>query len=62
MGVLVLDVLVFVLGVRVRVSDPLVLVLVRVRPFMAVFLVRHDPHLLRCVFGWTTACSGVSLR
>jgi hypothetical protein len=48
--------------VRVRVSDPLVLVLVRVRPFMAVFVVRHDPHLLRCVFGWATACSGVSLR
>jgi hypothetical protein len=61
-GVLVLDVLVFVLGVRVRVSDPLVLVLVRVRPFMAVFVVRHDPHLLRCVFGSSTACSGASLR
>ena len=35
-GVLVLDVLVFVLGVRMRVSDPAVLVLVRVRPFVGV--------------------------
>jgi hypothetical protein len=35
-GVLVLDVLVFVRGVRMRVSDPAVLVLVRVRPFMVV--------------------------
>jgi hypothetical protein len=60
-GVLVLDVLVFVLGVRVRVSDPTVLVLVRVRPFMGVVVVRHDPHLPRCVFGSATACSGVSV-
>jgi hypothetical protein len=35
-GVLVLDVLVFVRGVRMRVNDPAVLVLVRVRPFMVV--------------------------
>jgi hypothetical protein len=35
-GVLVLDVLVFVRGVRVRVSDPAVLMLVRMRPFMGV--------------------------
>jgi hypothetical protein len=35
-GVLVLDVLVFVRGVRMRVSDPAVLMLVRVRPFMLV--------------------------
>jgi hypothetical protein len=35
-GVLVLDVLVFVRGVGVRVSDPAVLVFVRVRPFMVV--------------------------
>jgi hypothetical protein len=35
-GVLVLDVLMFVRGVRVRVSDPAVLVLVRMRPFMGV--------------------------
>jgi hypothetical protein len=50
-GVLVLDVLVFVLGVRVRMRDPAVLVLVRVRPFMGVFVVRHEFQLLRCVFG-----------
>jgi hypothetical protein len=48
--------------VRVRVSDPAVLVLVRVRPFMGVVVVRHDPHLPRCVFGSATACSGVSVR
>jgi hypothetical protein len=35
-GVLVLDVLVFVRGVRVCVSDSAVLVLVRMRPFMVV--------------------------
>jgi uncharacterized membrane protein len=35
-GVLVLDVLVVVRGVRVRVSNPAVLVLVRMRPFMGV--------------------------
>jgi hypothetical protein len=35
-GVLVLDVLVLVRGVRVCVSDPTVLVLVRMRPFMGV--------------------------
>jgi hypothetical protein len=35
-GVLVLDVLVFVRGVRVRVRDTAVLVLVRMRPFMGV--------------------------
>jgi hypothetical protein len=35
-GVLVLDVLVFVRGVRVRVSNPAVLVLVRMRPSMGV--------------------------
>jgi hypothetical protein len=50
-SVLVLDVLVFVPGVRMRVSDPAVLVLVGVRSFVAVFVVRHDPHLRVCVFG-----------
>jgi hypothetical protein len=35
-GVLVLDVLVLVFGVRVRVSDTAMLVLVRMRPFMGV--------------------------
>jgi hypothetical protein len=62
-GVLVLDVLVLMRGVRMRVSDAAVFVLVRVRPFMGVFVVRHDdPYLLGCVFGWATACSGVSVR
>jgi hypothetical protein len=37
-GVLVLDVLVVVRGVGVRVSDPAVLVFVRVRSFMVVLL------------------------
>jgi hypothetical protein len=37
-GVLVLDVLVVVRGVSVRVSDPAVLVFVRVRSFMVVLL------------------------
>jgi hypothetical protein len=37
-GVLVLDVLVFVRGVRVRVSDRAVFVLVRVWPFMVVLI------------------------
>jgi hypothetical protein len=37
-GVLVLDVLVFVRGVRVRVSGPAVFVLVRVWPFMVVLI------------------------
>lgn len=41
MGVLVLDVLVFVSGVRVGVSDFAMLVLVRMRSFMRVFVVRH---------------------
>jgi hypothetical protein len=40
-GVLVLDVLVFMRGVRVRVSDPAVFVLVRVRPFVGV-LISHE--------------------
>jgi len=35
-SVLVLDVLVFVRGVRMRVSDSAVFVFVRVRPFMGV--------------------------
>jgi hypothetical protein len=46
-GVLVLDVLVLMLGVRMRVSDPAVLMLVRVRAFVGV-LFRHFHHLL-CV-------------
>jgi hypothetical protein len=46
-GVLVLDVLVLVFGVRMRMNDPAVLVLVRVRSFMGV-LFRHFHHLL-CV-------------
>jgi hypothetical protein len=46
-GVLVLDVLVLVFGVRMRVNDPAVLVLVRMRSFMGV-LFRHFHHLL-CV-------------
>jgi len=37
-GVLVLDVLVFVRGVRMRVSDPAVLVLVRVRSLVGVLI------------------------
>jgi hypothetical protein len=37
-GVLVLDVLVVVRGVSVRMSDPAVLVFVRVRSFMVVLL------------------------
>lgn len=41
-GVLVLDVLVFVRGVRVRVSDPAVLVFVRMWPFMGVLLSHPD--------------------
>jgi hypothetical protein len=61
-GVLVLDVLVLMRGVRMRMSDSAVFVLVRVRPFMGVFVVRHDPYLPDCVFGWATACSGVSVR
>jgi cytochrome c oxidase assembly factor CtaG len=61
-GVLVLDVLVFVLGVGMCVSDPRVLMLVRVRSFMGVVVMRHDPYLLGCVFGGATACSGVSVR
>ena len=61
-GVLVFDVLVLMRGVRMRVSDSAVFVLVRVRPFMGVFVVRHDPYLIDCVFGWATACSGVSVR
>jgi hypothetical protein len=44
-GVLVLDVLVLVRGVRVRVSDSAVLVLVRMRPFVGV-LFGHCDHLL----------------
>jgi hypothetical protein len=35
-GVFVLDVLVLVFGVRVGMSDPVVVVLVRVRPFVGV--------------------------
>jgi hypothetical protein len=35
-GVLMLDVFVFMRGVRMRVRDPAVFVLVRVRPFMGV--------------------------
>lgn len=65
MGVLVLDVLVFVRRVRVRVSRPTVLVFVRVRPFMrvfVVFLVRHVPHLFRGRVGSATACSPTSVR
>lgn len=46
-GVLVLDVFVVVRGVSVRVSDPAVLVFVRVRSFMVVLLT-HCDHLL-CV-------------
>jgi len=59
-GVLVLDVLVFVCGVRVRVSDSAVLV--RMRSFLGVFVVRHVPHLLRRGVGWATTCSAVSVR
>lgn len=65
-GVLVLDVLVFVLGVCVRVGDAAVFVLVCVRCIVRVVLrmvmVRHDSHLFRCAIGWATACSGVSVR
>jgi hypothetical protein len=46
-GVLVLDVLVLVFGVRMRVSDPAVLVFVRVRAFMGV-LFRHFPSSPLC--------------
>jgi hypothetical protein len=53
-GVLVLDVLVFVRGVRMRVSDPAVLVLVRVRPFMAVLFshFRSSPLCERHCVAW----------
>ena len=61
-GVLVLDMLVFVRGVRVRVRDVAVLVLVRVWFFVGVVVVRHVPHLFRCAIGWATACSVASVR
>ena len=61
-GVLMLEVLVFVLGVCVRVGDAVVFVLVRMRCFVRVFLVRHNFHFLRCAVGWETACSGVPVR
>jgi hypothetical protein len=44
-AVLVLDVLVFMRGVRVCVSDPAMLVFVRMRSFMGV-LFSHSDHLL----------------
>jgi hypothetical protein len=46
-GVLVLDVLVFVCGMRVCVTDPAMLVLVRMRSFMGVLFSHSD--LLLCV-------------
>jgi hypothetical protein len=60
-GVLVLDVLVLVRGVRVGVRDFAVLVLVRMRPFVRVVVVRHVPHLLCCGVSAIT-CNPASVR
>jgi hypothetical protein len=61
-GVLVLDVLMLVRGVRVGVRDVAVLVFVRVRPFVRVVVVRHDPYLLCCAVVSVTTCNPGSVR
>jgi hypothetical protein len=53
-GVLMLDMLVFVRGMRMRVSDPAMFVLVRVRPFMGVLFshLRSSPLCGIHCFAW----------
>ncbi|EUA23850.1 hypothetical protein I553_5208 [Mycobacterium xenopi 4042] len=58
----VLDVVVFVRGVHVGVSDVAVLVLVRMRRLVTVVMVGHRAHLPCCAVVSEITCSPASLR